>query len=283
MMKYERCLEVDINLIYEAFQIGFSDYVIKIDMTKEMFVERFFGPEGNSLEHSFVALDENKAVGVILGGIKVYEGINTIRCGTLAVHPEYRGKGISNKLFELHKKEGIEKNCKQFFLEVLKGNDRAINFYKKRGYEKVYDLSYYTLDDLSKIENYEIRNINIAEIDLNELEKVVKKSRDIHINWQNDIDYIKKSQGMIYYGAYCEEKIIGAICINIKGKISFLWVDRAFRGQKIGLSLINTVCKELKLSKLTISSPNNSLLGGFLRHIGFKKDNISQYEMYLTL
>ena len=49
-----------------------------------------FGSEGNLLEHSFLALEEGKPVGVILGGIKDYESIKTMRCGTLAVHPNYR-------------------------------------------------------------------------------------------------------------------------------------------------------------------------------------------------
>ena len=51
--------------------------------------------EGNSLEHSFLSLDGDKPVGVILGGIKIYESIKTMRCGTLAIHPKYRGIGVS--------------------------------------------------------------------------------------------------------------------------------------------------------------------------------------------
>ncbi|PFP84220.1 GNAT family N-acetyltransferase, partial [Bacillus cereus] len=153
MIQYKRCSEVSIDLVYEAFKDGFSDYIIKMDVSKEDFIKRFFGPEGNSLEHSFLALDGDKCVGVILGGIKVYESIKTMRCGTLAVHPEFRGIGVSQKLFELHKEEATQNKCKQLFLEVIVGNDRAIQFYKKLGYEKVYDLSYYNLNDLTEIMN----------------------------------------------------------------------------------------------------------------------------------
>ncbi|PGZ06934.1 GNAT family N-acetyltransferase, partial [Bacillus cereus] len=151
MIQYKRCSEVSIDLVYKAFKDGFSDYIIKMEVSKEDFIKRFFGAEGNSLEHSFLALDGEKSVGLILGGIKVYETINTMRCGTLAVHPEYRGIGVSQKLFELHKEEAIQNGCKQLFLEVIVGNDRAINFYNKLGYEKVYDLSYYNLNDFTKI------------------------------------------------------------------------------------------------------------------------------------
>jgi ribosomal protein S18 acetylase RimI-like enzyme len=149
MTTYKRGSEVPVDLVYKAFQIGFSDYIIKFDISKENFIKRFFGPEGNALEHSFIALDNNDAVGLILGGIKIYEDVKTMRCGTMAVSPAHRGRGISHKLFELHKGEAIKEGCKQLFLEVIVGNDRAIKFYEKMGYEKIYDISYFKHNDSS--------------------------------------------------------------------------------------------------------------------------------------
>ncbi len=70
--------------MYEAFRDGFSDYIIKMEVSKGDFIKRFFGLEGNSLEHSFLALDGDKPVGVILGGIKDYENIKTMRCGIIS-------------------------------------------------------------------------------------------------------------------------------------------------------------------------------------------------------
>lgn len=34
MITYKRCTEVNEADIYKAFQIGFSDYIIKLEMTK---------------------------------------------------------------------------------------------------------------------------------------------------------------------------------------------------------------------------------------------------------
>lgn len=62
-----------------------------------------------------MALDGDKSIAVILGGIKDYESIKTMRCGTLAVHPDYRGMGVSQHLFELHKEEAVQNGCKQLF------------------------------------------------------------------------------------------------------------------------------------------------------------------------
>lgn len=283
VISYKKCSEADIELLYEAFQIGFSDYVIKIQVPKELFVNRFFGPEGNCLEKSFIALDGNKAIGVILGGIKNYEGIKTMRCGTLAIAPEYRGKGISQRLMELHKEEAIKEQCKQLFLEVIVGNDRAIKFYEKLGYEKIFDLSYFSLAEVKGLEKanklgYDIRTSNIEELKL-----VREKVKDIHINWQNDIEYIEKSKGQTTLGAYINEKIVGIASANESSRINFLWVENALRNNGIGSNLVAKAVRELSLSKVTIGFPNNATMQGFVTHVRFKRDPISQYEMYYTL
>ncbi|MGR3778452.1 GNAT family N-acetyltransferase [Bacillus paramycoides] len=282
MVQYKRCSEVSIDLVYEAFKDGFSDYIIKMDVSKEDFIKRFFGPEGNSLEHSFLALDGDKSVGVILGGIKIYESIKTMRCGTLAVHPSYRGVGISQKLFELHKEEAIQHKCKQLFLEVIVGNDRAINFYNKLGYEKVYDLSYYSLNDFTIITNKDFKNIEIKQLKFQKFKVEIQKWLNFHINWQNDIDYIEKTNNT-YYSTYVDNDLKGSICVNEQGKISFIFVDKDYRNIGIATRLLQVASEELKLSSISIGFPNNSLLEGYLRKSGFEKNSLAQYEMYHLL
>src|SRR5690554_1531318 len=102
MIRYYNCKDIDSDKIYEAFSVGFSDYIVKMDISKEDFFRLFFGTEGNDVNYSFIALDKDKPIGLILGGIKNYEGTKTIRCGALCVDPDYRGKGISHELFRLH-------------------------------------------------------------------------------------------------------------------------------------------------------------------------------------
>jgi ribosomal protein S18 acetylase RimI-like enzyme len=283
MISYKRCSEVDIELVHNAFSIGFSDYIIKIQMPQEAFISRFFGPEGNSLDTSFIALDGERPVGLVLGGIKNYAGIKTMRCGTMAVDPEYRGTEVSKMLMELHREEAITQGCRQLFLEVIVGNDRAINFYKRLGYEKIYDLCYYSLNDFSKISNGTNPEAVIKAIGIEQLKKFAERSSDIHINWQNDLDYIEKSGNQICLGAFLNDELIAAVSMNKNTKISYLYVDRKHRGSHIACSLILKAAEALNITKLSIGLPNNASIIGFLNHVGFKKDHISQYEMYLTL
>ncbi|QKE72089.1 GNAT family N-acetyltransferase [Arthrobacter citreus] len=279
-INFFRCSEVDIDLAFQAFSIGFSDYMVKFEYSKEQFVNVFFGAEGNKLEHSFVAIHENEAVGVILGGIKTYENIKTMRCGTLAISPDYRGVGVSQKLFELHKEEAEKNGCKQLFLEVIVGNDRAINFYKKLGYEKIYDLSYFSKSDLTNLQQLQSQaNAEINKVDFHHFKETFNKW-DYHINWQNDIDYLEKLTNFSYYLAKVNNENIGALAINANGRISFLMVDKAYRHQKIATNLLQYAATELNLKAISTSIPNNNSLEGFMNKLEFKREKIAQYEMY---
>ncbi|WP_406243202.1 GNAT family N-acetyltransferase [Tissierella carlieri] len=283
MIIYDYCSNIEFEKVYNAFRIGFSDYIIKLEISKEDFMKRFFGPEGNQLEHSFIALDEGNPIGLILGGVKDYEGIRTIRCGALCVHPDYRGKEVSKNLFQLHRRAAVDNKCKQLFLEVIVGNDRAIKFYSKLGYEKVYDIKYYSIKDIDKLQGEADEAIDIEEVTFDTILNLSEEIKDIHINWQNDFDYMKKLEGLNYYGVYEENKLIGAMSISKNGKVFFIWVNPQYRQKGIGRSLILKATNDLNLNSVSINFPNNASIEGFIKHMNFKKDSISQYEMYLTI
>jgi ribosomal protein S18 acetylase RimI-like enzyme len=283
MLIYKNCSETELDRIYEAFKIGFSDYIIKLEMSKEDFIKRFFGPEGNSLDYSFIAMDDDRPVGVILGGLKIYEGIKTLRCGTLCINPQYRGKGISKELFELHKLIALNNSCKQLFLEVIVGNDRAIKFYEGLGYEKVYDIKYYSCKDTKMLEREFNTSVSIEKVNFETISSLSFILQDVHINWQNNFDYMSKLKDLSHYGAYEEGRLTAALSISPKGRIFFIWTNPRCRHKGIAKSLIKEAVKNLSLNFLSISFPNNSSLEGFVKHNGFQKDSVSQYEMYLTL
>ena len=278
MITYKCCTDVDIKVVFQAFCDGFSDYMIKFDITEAQFLERFFGPEGNTLEYSFVAMEEGNGVGLVLGGIREFDGLKTMRCGTMCVAPLYRKKGIAAQLLKLHKNKAIEENCKQLFLEVIVGNDKAINFYKANGYFKVYDITYYATEKFDFLEN--ITTNSVEEISIDELRAFRNTFSDIHINWQNEIDYIAKTKARIY-GFKENNKVVGAITIN-NGSLQFLGVQKAYRGKGIAKSLIKK-CVEMNNPKLRMSTTNNSSLELYLRKMNFNKEAITQYEMYSNL
>lgn len=280
MISYKKCSEVDLHLVYEAFQAGFADYIIKTTIGWEQFYNAFFEREGNRLDYSFIAMDNERPVGIIFGGLKNYEGTLTLRCGALCVSPEYRGLGVSRELFELHRALAAKLGCKQLFLEVIVGNDRAISFYKKLGYHKIYDLQYFALSSACDIFNN--CNYEVIELGWEQISRLAA-GIDTHINWQNGIDYAKGVDGVKNYGIYEEDTLVSALCIAKSGKIFFLYTSPAFRHQGKASALLSHAVGSLKLDSLHISFPNNAALESFVRKKGFSKNELSQYEMYMPL
>ncbi|WP_245954925.1 GNAT family N-acetyltransferase [Fontibacillus phaseoli] len=286
MVQYYRATEVEMDVLHAAFQTEFSDYIIQFNFTMEQFADRFFGPEGNAREHSFVALRGDMPIGIALGGIKTYEGIRTMRLGSLAIDPEERGQGVSGRLMELHREEAVKQGCRQLMLEVIVGNDRAIAFYRKQGYSKVYDLSYFSLNDMSNrnsASDKKLGGVTVSRIDWDSFESGVESNRYFHVNWQNDLEYIQSSGDYVFYGAFHDGKRIGTLGITSTGRISILFVDPSSRCRGAATLLLETAVKELALAKMSISMTNNALMEGFLSCYGFQRDSISLYEMYITL
>lgn len=280
MIHYKRCSDVRMEDIHTVFHSGFSDYIMKVDIPFDAFIERFFGPEGNQLQHSFIAYSSELPVGLMLGGYQEYEGLPTLRCGAMAIHPDFRGKEIAQKLFQLHQEEGKIIGCKQLFLEVIVGNDRAISFYKKVGYQKVYALKYFTLDNLDILFSRENAEINVGTITLEDIMEINNRLLDIHINWQNNLQYLSKLKDVEYYGIIGEGGLVGYISIGKTGKLYQLWVDPIERGKGIASNLVIHAVRSLALEKIFSSFPNNASLEGFSRRIGFVENPLSQYEMY---
>lgn len=194
-----------------------------------------------------------------------------------------REEVVGNRLFHLHKEIALENGCKQMFLEVIVGNDRAIRFYNKRGYEKVYDIVYYSHNNPSELNAALPNELEIKRIDMDLLSTLSGEIQDIHINWQNDFDYISRMDSNVHYGIFNDTKLIGGLSIHPLGKLNFLWINSEFRHRGMGRGLIMHAVKELNIDKLVMNFPNNADLLGFVKHLNFTKDSISQYEMYLTV
>jgi ribosomal-protein-alanine N-acetyltransferase len=89
-----------------------------------------------------VAEIEGKVIGLVSWAMKGLPRHGLIELDRIAVLPEFRGKGISKKLFdavELNAKPFFESNkgkLRKLFLFTHEDNLRAISFYKKMGMQE---------------------------------------------------------------------------------------------------------------------------------------------------
>jgi ribosomal-protein-alanine N-acetyltransferase len=97
--------------------------------TKRLFEETLSSP----ISTNFVLKKGN----TILGYIIMYSVGNEVHILNIAVHPDYRKKGYGSKLVTHVLTHFRGSDVVEFFLEVREGNSRAINLYKKYGFEVI--------------------------------------------------------------------------------------------------------------------------------------------------
>ena len=89
-------------------------------------------------QYCFVAIEDNKIVGVLLGEVLPQEEWYTEQIATLDnifVLKEYRRRGIGQELYNYFKEDIKNKGIRIIELHTLSNNKNAISFYKKIGFE----------------------------------------------------------------------------------------------------------------------------------------------------
>jgi len=270
--------QVSDSIIYQVFSEGYSDYMFKFEMTLEVFCDRFLRLEAQK-DLSYIAFDNDKPVGLILGDIQTYEGIKTMRCGGFAVIPTYRQKGVGRALFNCHLEAAKERGCLQLFLEVIKGNDKAIEFYHKVGYKSVHDYRLYKkiLNDSQGQVSRDVVQVNFQVIKDHRLGNL-----DCHLNWQGDMFILEQVPGLKCYGLGQEGDWQALLAMRPSGMIHYMWVRPDKRLQGLGKTLLDHCIDDLNPQALMTVSSNKITYEGFLLHLGFERI-IEQHEMILTL
>ena len=94
----------------------------------------------NMLANFIVAKDDDKIIGFAMCWFVMDE----CHIGNIAVHPDYRKKGVATKLLnELLKDSKKEHGTNNYLLEVRISNEPAISLYKKLGFEELVVRKHY--------------------------------------------------------------------------------------------------------------------------------------------
>ena len=286
-MDYKCCTNVSKELIFQAFQNGFSDYPIPFQHSMDFFFDCFFNREGNQLEQSFIALQDDSPVGLIMGGIRNFDSYHNLRCGTLCISPEYRGQQVADQLFELFLQNAVQSGCERISLDVLADNHRAIRFYEKKDFAIHDKLLYYHVDGTQLATAY-INHSSSSQIETlspSVAASFLKVQKIGHINWQNETDYFLCDPNVrcFQFRNTPTGEIKGVIVISSSGHIYQLWVNEESRRQGIGTALILHAYSQNQLEKISLSFPNKFENLDFLSSLGFMKDPVEQYEMFYTI
>jgi ribosomal protein S18 acetylase RimI-like enzyme len=242
--------KTDFETIFKAFSQAFADYEIQINGAelRAMLKRRGFNPN-----LSFAAFEDNEIVSFTFNGIGAFNGIPTAYDTGTGTLQEYRGKGLATEIFEYSIQFLKKANIKQYLLEVLQHNEKAVSVYRKIGFSTTRELNYF------KQKNEEIRpQIKTADVPYS-----VKRINVEHINshstfwnfqsdfwdfrpsWQNSFEAIQRaSDDFICLGAFEERKLVGYCVFEpASGDLAQIAVDKEYRIRGIATFLLREIIK----------------------------------------
>lgn len=113
---------------------------IKTDWAQSEAGKKYFINVINDPDAVCLIAEENSvAIGYILGSRMAREYCKSkyFEIENMGVHPDYRSKGIGSKLMDNCLKITKEKGFQKVYVNVYIKNEKAVNFYKKYGYNEI--------------------------------------------------------------------------------------------------------------------------------------------------
>lgn len=282
MIKYKTLEGVCYKELYDAFLKAFADYFVSFDMGVEQFVSKMLKRKSYHPGISVGAFIDGQMVGFVFNGLRNLNGVKTAYdCGT-GIIPEYRSKGIGNKILKATEEILIQKGVRQYLLEVIQENGPAVKLYKKQGFEITRELNCYDLKISDCVENgdeslelADVRGINYHPAFF-----------DFQPSWQNAPESVLEIPDK-FSCVVCKEAnmTIGYGIIETEtGDIPIIAVHPAWRRKGVGKRILNKLLSINQSDNIRAINIESTAISAndFLRSAGFIQ-NIDQYEMVKKL
>ena len=225
--------------IFQAFSQAFSDYELQLN---ELQLQTMLRRRGFNPDLSFAAFDGDAIVSFTLNGVGNFNGIPTAYDTGTGTLKEHRGKGLATEIFEYSIPYLKEAGVRQYLLEVLQHNTKAISVYQNLGFETTREFNYFVRKNEEVNLNiktapfpYSIQQIDVLTFDF------IPDFWDFHPSWQNSCESIRRVAGdFVGLGAFADRKLVGYCVLEpIAGDITQIAVDRQHRREGIATRLLH--------------------------------------------
>ena len=271
------------DTLYEAFAAAFADYGMDMDRMRfdNMMKRRGFDPT-----LSFAAFDGERIAAFPLTGIGFHEGCATAYDTGTGTLPQYRGRGLAGKIFEYAVPHLKRAGIRQYLLEVLQHNAKALAVYRRQGFGTAREFNYFIHEKVPvAARNLEVAIRHIAIDSLSAFE-AFEAFEDFPPSWQNSGNSIRRApEAFVCLGAFLGERPVGYCVLEpATGDIPRIAVEPQLRRQGIGTELLREAIAATEGDKIRIINTGirDDALTGFLAAHGIPVTG-RQFEMVREL
>lgn len=259
-MEFRNLSDCSFDTLYKGFGRAFADYQIHFEKEE---IRSMLRRRGYDADLSFAFFDEGEIVAFTLNGTGTFDGIPTAYDTGTGTAKEYRGKGLAGEIFTRATPYLKDAGIRQYLLEVLHDNHKAIAVYRNLGFETTrhFDCFRQTIDKV----NHTVHNPTciIRPIDLKAVADL-QSACDFAPSWQNSIDSINRGQAdLTMLGAFIGD-IAAGHCVfdSATGDLTQIAVLPEFRRRGIASQLLHEAIRNMRtdfVKVLNVSSADETL------------------------
>lgn len=231
---------IDFDTLFRGFENAFSDYEIRFNKEeiRSMLLRRGYEPR-----LSFAAFVNNEIVAFTLNGIGQFNGISTAYDTGTGTVADFRRQGIPGKLFTHSLPFLKEAGIRQYLLEVLQNNHKAINVYRKMGFAttREFDCFRRKIAEIRKPDSIKPdAALRIETIDADAVRGAMSFC-DFTPSWQNSLESVERgNRELTFIGAIHSDRLAGYCVFDpTTGDLTQIAVDRDFRHKGIATLLLH--------------------------------------------
>jgi ribosomal protein S18 acetylase RimI-like enzyme len=271
--------------LYDAFIEAFSDYVVPFALSETQF-RNHLNLNAVDLTRSVGCFEGERLIGFSLNGFGIWNGKSSVYDAGTGVIPRFRRRGLSKKMFDAMLPRFQNEGVKQFLLEVIETNTKALSLYERLGFTQVRELALLQRDEKSTSSADQPKDLKLRDIEEPNWNQLTT-FWDGNSSWQNSVAAIERSRPMKrIIGAFVNKECVGYIVFSSTfGRIAQLAVDKAHRNRGVGTTLLDVLqantSEGFPLQVINIDKSLGTTMNFFYNRGFYPK--VSQYEMLLQM
>lgn len=278
-----RSLEyTDFDILFCAFERAFSDYEIRFEKEE---VRSMLHRRGYNPKLSFAAFVKDEIVAFTLNGTGTFNTYPTAYDTGTGTVKEYRGQSLAGKIFTYSIPFLKEAGIRQYLLEVLQNNEKAIAVYRRMNFEITRELDCFR-QFIIQI-NHRKANMDcfVESVHANIIRQE-QQAFDFTPSWQNSIESIERGVSeLICLGAFLDGKMVGHCVFDVHtGDLSQIAVQHEYRRKGIGSRLLQEAAGQMKIDFIKVLNvcSEDKGMSAFLKSKNIPLTS-KQFEMILPL
>jgi ribosomal protein S18 acetylase RimI-like enzyme len=259
--------------LVDILNCGFEGYFAPITFHVTAFLN-MIRKDGIDLLSSRVMLKDDHPMGIALMARRGW----TARLAAMGIASEYRSMGAGSWFMTQLIQEARQRGEREMLLEVIEQNEPAVHLYKKCGFEIMRRLIGLICKDA-------VQNMagELEEIDVHRVGSLITQYGLPDLPWQLSGESIAQTNPPAR--GYCKGQAY-AVISNPEAKDIVVWsllVEPSARGNGLGVDMLRSVIARHPHRTWHIPALLPEELGIVYERAGFVREELSQWQMRLTL